>query len=142
MADIDLTGPVADALKEALLRERPVLVAAVDQDGNPQQSLRGSVYVYSKDQIAIWARKRDDGLAVDVTKHPNVSIFYFDPSTSPRMLQIKGRAHVEDSLSDEVYNGMLERERGRDPEKKGVAVIVDVDWATGAGEDGRWTQSR
>ena len=107
---IDLTvREVPETLSTALERERPVMVAVVDSDGMPQASFRGSTYVRSKDQLAMWARKQDDGLAVDVTAHQNIMFAYYDPkgeagpgaTGAPRMLLITGRAHVDPSADEE-----------------------------------------
>ncbi len=148
MADkIDLTG-IADAINSALLRERPVVVAAVDADGNPQVSFRGSTHVYSPDQIAIWARKRDEGLVTYIADNPSVSLLYYDPAqgpdpaVSPRRVLIKGRARVEPSANEAVYQGIPEPERQRDPDRRGVAIIIDVDSVAGFGGRGPIRQAR
>lgn len=133
---IDLTvRNIPETLSTALQRERPLTVAVVDSDGIPQVSFRGSTHVRSSDQLALWARKRDDGLAVDVAAHPNVMLAYYDPegaagpgaTGSPRMLLITGRAHVDESANEEVWAAIPQAERDRDKDKQGVAIIVDVD---------------
>ncbi|MEU6138818.1 pyridoxamine 5'-phosphate oxidase family protein [Streptomyces sp. NPDC047081] len=139
---IDLTGHIATSLNSAMERGRPAVVAVVAVDGTPSVSFRGSVHVHSRDQIAIWVRKRDEGLAVDVAENPAVSILYYDPEQGPdpsvgaRRIAIKGRAHVEPSLDDAVYAGIPRVEQERDAERRGVAVIVDVDSVIGFGGTG------
>jgi hypothetical protein len=145
---IDLTGPVADAFAVARRNDRPVIVGAVDGDGNPQVSFRGSTFVYSPDQLAIWVRKRDSGLASYIALNPNVTVLYYDPeqrpdpATCPRRVVIKGRARVEPSLNDDVYDRIVDLESERDPERKGIAVIIDVDSVAGFGGGGPIKQAR
>ena len=50
-----------------------------------------------------------------------------DPSICP----FAGRAHVEPSANDEVYSAIVEGERQQDPDRKGVAAVVDVDSVNG-----------
>lgn len=145
---LDLTG-LAPALDTALERERPIVVAATDADGNPQVSFRGSTTVYSPEQIAIWVRKAGDGLATYITQNPTVALLYYDPdqgpdpAVSPRRVAIRGRARVEPSLNDAVWEIIpeVERERAKD-RSKGVAVIVDVDSVDGFGGAGPIKQAR
>lgn len=139
---IDLTGHIAASLNSAMERERPAVVAVVAVDGTPSVSFRGSVHVHSRDQVAIWVRKQHEGLAADVTAHPAISILYYDPEQGPdravgaRRIVIKGRARVDASLDDVVYAAIPEVERERDADRRGVAVIVDVDSVVGFGGTG------
>jgi hypothetical protein len=139
---IDLTGHIAASLDTAMERERPAVVSVVALDGTPSVSFRGSVHVHSRDQVAIWVRKQDSGLAADVAQNPAVSILYYDPAQGPdpatgaRRIVIKGRARVDASLNDTVYAHIPEVERERDAERRGVAVIVDVDSVVGFGGTG------
>lgn len=139
---IDLTGHIAASLNSAMERGRPAVVSVVSVDGTPSVSFRGSIFVHSRDQVAIWVRKQHEGLAVDVAHNPAISILYYDPAQGPdpsvgaRRILIKGRARVDASLNDAVYAGIPEVERGRDAERRGVAVIVDVDSVVGFGGTG------
>jgi hypothetical protein len=49
------------------------------------------------------------------------------------VVTFRGKGRVVDSgaLRDQVYDTMPQRERDADAEKKGVAVIVDLDSVTG-----------
>jgi hypothetical protein len=143
MADkIDLTD-FAESINTAFARGRPLVIGYVDADDKPAMSFRGSTRVHSGDQLAVWARKRDEGLAADIGEHPAVQLLYFDPEGSAaRYLSILGRARLDDAASDAVYELIPEVEQGRDPEKAGVAVIVDVDSVFGFGVDGPVRQAR
>jgi hypothetical protein len=143
MADkIDLTG-FAESINGAFGRGRPVVIGYVDADDRPAMSFRGSARVHSDTQLAIWARKRDEGLVADIVERPAVQVLYFDPDgPGPRYLSILGRARIDEAGSEAVYALIPEVEQSRDPEKAGVAVVIDVDSVFGFGPDGQLQQSR
>ena len=51
-------------------------------------------------------------------------------------LSIRGQAHLDPGANDAVSAGMIDGERQQDPDRKGVAVIVDVESVHGFGADG------
>jgi Pyridoxamine 5'-phosphate oxidase len=125
---IELTDEMRTALANALTDKAPVVVSYVDADGQPHLSFRGTTQVYSKDQIAFWARKGDEGVAAMIGGNPRMAFLYRNAAT--RMgWQFLGRAHVDDGEEARraVYENSPEVERNADPERKGRAVIVDVD---------------
>jgi hypothetical protein len=143
MADpIDLTSNIAGVVDGAAARGRALAVAYVDADGSPAISFRGSTQVLSGDQLAIWARKADSGLAAAIAKNPNVALVFLDPEGDPAYLNIRGRAHVDPAANDKVYSSMIQGERDQDPDRNGVAVIIDVDSVAGGGSGGYFQQAR
>ena len=62
---VNLTGEIATAIDGAALRGHQLALAYVRDDGSPSVSFRGSTYVRSSTELAIWARKRDS-VVVDV----------------------------------------------------------------------------
>ena len=140
---VNLTGEIAAAIDGAALRGHPLAVAFVRDDGSPSVSFRGGTYVRSSHQLAIWVRKRDSGLATAIAERPRVSLVFFEmEGPGARYLAIEGRARVAPDLDQEVYDAIVEPERQQDPERQGVAVVVDVDSVTGAGENGSFQQTR
>ena len=140
---LNLTGEIATAIDGAALRGHPVAVAFVRDDGSPSVTFRGGTYVHSPTQLAIWVRKRDTGLAAAITERPRVSLVFFEmEGPGPRYLAIEGRARVAPELDQEVYDAIVEPERQQDPERQGVAVVVEVDSVTGAGQSGFFQQAR
>ena len=106
-------------------------------------SFRGSTYVRSATELAIWVRKRDSGLVTALADRPRVSLAFFEmEGPGARYLAIEGRARVAPELDQEVYDAIVEPERQQDPERQGVAVSIDVESATGAGENGFFQQTR
>jgi hypothetical protein len=101
MADrLDLTGEIASAVDGAALRGHTLALAYLGDDGYPSVSFRGSTHVHGPEQLAIWARKADDGLAKVIA------------------------------------------EQGQDPERKGVAVLIDVESVSGFGAEGPFLMER
>lgn len=139
---VNLTGEIAAAIDGAVLRGHPLAVSFVRDDGSPSVSFRGGTYVRSPNQLAIWVRKRDSGLAAAIVERPRVSLVFLEPEgPGARYLAIEGRGRVASELDDEVYGAIVDPERQQDPERKGVAVLIDVDSVTGAGANGFFQQA-
>jgi hypothetical protein len=140
---VNLTGDISAAIDGAVLRGHPLAVAFVRDDGSASVSFRGGAYVYSPTELAIWVRKRDSGLAAAITERPRVSLVFLEPEgPGARYLAIEGRARIAPELDQEVHDAIVEPERNQDPDRKGVAVLVEVDSVTGAGKDGFFQQAR
>lgn len=140
---VSLTGEIAAAIDGAVLRGHQLALAFVREDGSPSVSFRGSTYVRSATELAIWARKRDSGLAAAIRDRPRVSlVFYEMDGPGARYLAIEGRARVAGDLGDEVYGAIVEPERQQDTDRNGVAVIIDVDSVAGATANGFFRQTR
>jgi Pyridoxamine 5'-phosphate oxidase len=134
---VNLTGEIAAAIDGAALRGHTLALAYVRDDGSPSVSFRGSTRLHSPTQLAIWARKRDSGLVTALADRPRVSLVFFEmDGPGARYLAIEGRARVASELDQEVYEAIVEPERQQDPERHGVAVLIDVDSVAGAGENG------
>lgn len=141
---LDLTGVIATAIDTAAARGHPVTVGYIDDDNRPSLSIRGSAHVHSPEQLAVWARTRDSGLARAIEERPDVSVLYFasDDAVPKMLLSIHGRARLDPSASARVYAKMAESERARDPDAAGVAVIIDVDTVHGMRAEGPIVQAR
>lgn len=134
---LDLTGDIAEAIEGAALRGNTLVLGYVGDDGYAALSFRGSTQVHGPRQLALWSRKADEGMVKVIADRPQVSLLYYAPDgLGPKYLSIQGRARVDPSANDEVYAKMIEGEQGQDPDRKGVAVVVDVESAFGFGADG------
>ena len=87
---VALDGAIADAVNGALDNGTPIIAAYVDRDGQPQLSLRGTVQVYSGDQVALWIRNPEGGLVSVLPENARLTFFYRDPAART-FLQIQGR---------------------------------------------------
>ena len=140
---LDLTGDIAAAVDGAALRGAALALAYVRENGSPSVSFRGSTQVHSAGELALWARKRDSGLALAVAKEPRVSLVYYGPDgPGPMYLAIEGRARVAPEVNEQVWAAMIDGERQQDPERQGVAVVIEVDSVAGAGPQGSFQQTR
>ncbi len=129
---IELNEAIANAINHALEEGKPVVVAYVDEEGQPRLSFRGSTQVYSPNQLAIWVRNPEGGLQRALSKNPRMSLLY--RSTEPRMnFNFVGRGHLESSedVRKKVYESAPQAEQNADKERKGLALIIDLDRVTG-----------
>ncbi len=132
---ISFTDEMREAFATALTDSAPVIVAYADDDGQPHISFRGSAQVYSDDQLAIWVRNPEGGILAAVPHNPKVALQY--QNLAKRIgWQFHGRARIDDdpAVRTSVYDNSHEFERGLDPERKGKAIIVDVDRVFARGE--------
>ena len=120
---------IEDAVGTAFDEAQFITVAYTGDDGWPQVSRRGSTHVYGPGQIAIWVRKRDDGLAKAIERDSKVTLFYIDMAKRFQLLTFYGQAHVsnDQAVSDKVWENTPEREKAQDPEHKGIPLIIDVE---------------
>jgi hypothetical protein len=129
---IVLDEVVARRINNALADGKTVAVSYVDSEGRPHLSLRGSVQVFSPDQLAIWVRKPEGGLVEGVSKNPYLAFLYRNPDErTTYTFTGTGRIDEDEGVRRAVYDASPEPERIHDPELKGVAVVVDLDRAQG-----------
>jgi len=129
---------VKGLLNGALANGTPMVVAYVNENGQPSQSLRGSTQVYSENQLSIWVRAADSGITRAVAKNPNVSLLYRDSKVRTTLI-VQGRAHVDNdpAVRERVYSLIPEVEQNHDPGAvKGAAVIIDIDRIQGGSQRG------
>jgi hypothetical protein len=143
MADkIDLTGAIAEAIDGAATRGATSVLGHAGEDGYASMSFRGSTQVHGPTQLAFWSRKAESGIVGAIAANPKVSFLYYGGAEGPgpKYLSIRGTAHVAPDQNDAVYAAMIEGERNQDPDRAGVAVIVDVESVFGFGADGPFEQ--
>lgn len=124
----------------ALSEHTPMVLASVDAEGRPRLTFRGSLQTFSDDQVGFWARNPAGGTMDNIAANPHVSMMMRNPQTRV-MLQLIGRARrVEGADREQVYANAPEFEQRADVDKKGAAVIVDIDRVEGflgMGADGK-----
>jgi nitroreductase len=123
---IDLS-PYREDIDGASANRTPCVVATASARGEPNVSLRGSMMVLDEQHLAYWDRvhgRQEEHLA----QNPHLAILYRDP---PRRVSYRfyGQAtvHASGPLREEVMARVVQNELDRDPERKGVAVVVRVD---------------
>lgn len=132
---------IPDFLNQAILDAYPdkcCLVSTLLADGYCQVALRGSLHVYDQDTIAYW--DRGSGTIHETVKDGSkVTVFFRDPALrasgqlpaggTARFYGIAEVHEADGEIRDRVWNGMIEVERERDPEKAGRAVLVKLERA-------------
>ena len=136
-------GPVkldarrAAAIDGALDNGTPIIAAYVDRDGQAQLSFRGTTQVYGDDQLALWIRDPGGGMVRALAHNPRLTFWYRDPETRVfYQLQGVGRIETDPRARDVVFDHSPEREQVFDPDRNGVAIVVDIHRVTGRGPDG------
>jgi hypothetical protein len=127
LAPLIITPELAEIVTGALDSGNVVLVAAVSPDAKPLASFRGSVAVFGDQQLSFWARNGEGGTVEAIRQNPNVVLVYRS-STVP-VLQFSGRGRVvtDGEERERAYAISHAREQASDADKKGVAVIVELD---------------
>jgi hypothetical protein len=119
---------VRGIVNNALGAGYPIAVAYVDESGQPVLSPRGSTQVYSPTQLSIWVRNGEGGLASAVARNPKLALMYRDSRTRTTLI-FQGRGHVEtdEATRTRVFELSPEVEQNHDPQRKGAALVIDVE---------------
>ncbi|MCI0438396.1 MAG: pyridoxamine 5'-phosphate oxidase family protein [Chloroflexi bacterium] len=127
---ISITGEMRDLINNAINDRLTCSVGTASKDGRPQISLKGSVAVYDEETLSYWERSLRSALD-NVTENPQVVIFYRNPDKRINW-RFHGTATVYDGgeIREKVWEITPQAERDRDPDRKGVAVLVRIDSIT------------
>ena len=135
LTELKLSPALKETVNTALARGRMMSVAYVSPEGRPELSFRGSVQAYSDTQLAIWVRNPAGGiLAAVASGHPDIALLYGElGAESKAFVTFRGRARVDSSepVRRKVYEDSPEAERNLDRDRKGVALIIDLDSVDG-----------
>ncbi len=129
-----LTDAMKELLNGALGRGKPVAVSYVDENQQPHLSYRGTVQTFGEGQLALWARDPKDGIAAALAHNPSIVLLYGDfTSESRAFLSIRGKGHVvnDETVRKTVFENAHPLEQERDKDRKGVAIVVDLDSVSG-----------
>ncbi|MBB4633381.1 pyridoxamine 5'-phosphate oxidase family protein [Sphingosinicella soli] len=128
-----LTMPdtIQQLVNGALEDGNPLLLAVVERQGRPSLSYRGSAQVYDAGSIGLWVRNVGGETLAAITANPHVALMY--RSATIPMLQFKGRARITSDAAERtrIFELSPSRERDADPERRGVAVLIDLDSVEG-----------
>ena len=134
LTELKLSDEMKEAIDGAFGSGKPIAIAYVDDSGAPQLSYRGSTQAFSDTQIAIWVRNPQGRILPSIAKNPAVALIYGDFNPEDRRFMIlRGRARRDDSETarHRVYERAHEFERSQDAERKGAAVIIDLESVSG-----------
>jgi hypothetical protein len=132
---LKLSPELKETVNTALARGRMISVAYVSPEGRPELSFRGSVQAYSDTQLAIWVRDPTGGILKAVTGgHPHIALLYGElGAQSKAFVTFRGRGRIDssESVRRKVFDDSPEIERNMDKDRKGVALIIDLDSVDG-----------
>lgn len=128
---IVLTPEIREMVNGGLTSGNPLVLAVVTPDHKPSLSFRGSTQVYSDDQLGLWIRNTSGGTIEAIKRNPHVAMMYHSATTP--LLQFQGRARIvtDEAERRKVFENAPEREQKSDPERKGLALIIDLDSVAG-----------
>ena len=130
---IDFTDQMREFISSAFEDRLFCALGTASKDGVPNISLKGSVAIYDNETLSYWERAK--GSALDnVVENPNTVIFYRNPGERTNW-RFHGKATVHESgeVWDRVKSITPQGELDRDPDLKGVAVLIRVDAITDLG---------
>lgn len=140
---IALTDEMRKRLAAALMDNHPVTAAYIDTRGRPHISFYGSLHVHGDTQLALWCRNPEGELLKAIERRPEIAAQYGDIATRT-YYHFEGRAAVttDEAARKRIYDEMHELERRQDPDRKGVAVLIEVDQVKGHDHSGLVSMSR
>ena len=134
LTELSLSEDMQRAVNTAFETLKPIVVSYVDERGAPQLSFRGSTQAYSDTQLAIWVRNPEGRILESIEKNPAIALLYgsFEPTARAFMI-FRGRARVDgsDAVRRHVYEHAHAFERDKDKDRKGSALIIDLDSVEG-----------
>lgn len=123
---IDLTE-MADAVDNAMAEGNVCLVGTAGADGMPDIAFKGSVLVFDRDHLAFWERSAGLTLA-NLEANPQACVLYRSRERGVAW-RFYGHAtlHAEGELRDQIMARTVQAELDRDPDRRGVAVLIRTD---------------
>ena len=131
---MQLPEDVKDRVNNALSEGFPLALTAVSADCLPVVSFRGSTQTFGDDALAIWVRGTPSSTLDAIALNSHVAMTYTN-MPARKFFIFRGRARVTDDPADRdaIWEGQHPLEQGRDPERAGIAVVIDLDQVSGSG---------
>jgi hypothetical protein len=134
LTELKLSEDMKKAINGAFESMKPIVISYVDESGAPQLSFRGSTQAYGDQQLAIWVRNPEGRILEATRRNPAVALLYgsFEPTGRAFMI-FRGRARVDasEAARKRVYESAHPFERDKDKDRKGHALIIDLDSVEG-----------
>lgn len=123
---IDLTQ-YAEAIDNALTEGAFPVVTTQGEDGIPDVGFKGSLQVFDREHLAYWERTRGQHLA-NLRHSSGLAVLYFSRERG-KYLRLYGRAelHEDGPVRDQILARTPAAELERDPDRRGVGVLIRVD---------------
>jgi predicted pyridoxine 5'-phosphate oxidase superfamily flavin-nucleotide-binding protein len=123
---IDLTE-MGEAVNVALAEDTPCLIATASKDGVPDIGFKGSTMVFDKEHLAFWERSHGEHIG-NLRENPHIAVIYRSKQRGSHW-RFYGVAelHTDGELREQVKKRVVAEELSKDPEDKGIAVVIRVD---------------
>ena len=134
LTELKLSAEMKKAVDTAFESFKPIVVSYVDENGLPQLSYRGSTQAHSDTQLAIWVRNPEGRILESIAKNPAMALIYGTFAPTDRAFMIfRGRVRVDstDKVRNQIYERAHAFERGQDKDRKGIALVIDLDSVDG-----------
>ena len=130
---IKITPLMKQLLDTALADGTPCLVGTASNEGRPQISPKGSVAVFADDMLCYWERSHRTS-PKRIAQNPFVTVYYRNPARKENpyragCIRFHGKARLVTGgpERDKAWDLTNHEEQSKDPDKKGAAVIIDLD---------------
>ena len=131
---INMTPLMRDLLASALTDGVPCLVGTASKSGHPQISPKGSVAVFDERTLSFWERSFRSAAAA-ISQNSRVVVYYRNHARAAEIpyrsaaMRFHGSARIVDSgpERDRAWDLTVPLEQEKDPDRKGVAVLIEVD---------------
>jgi hypothetical protein len=133
LTELKLSEDMKKAINTAFERMKPLVISYIE-NGAPKLSYRGSTQAYSDTALAIWVRMPDGPILEGVKNNPAVALMYGDFRPDGRDFMVfRGKARLDktEAARKRVYESAHPYEQSQDKERKGNAVIIDLDSVEG-----------
>jgi hypothetical protein len=121
---LDLTQ-YADAVNNAFYNQTVCVIATSNGD-DVDVALKGSFMVWDQDDLAYWERGLNETLAA-IRVNPRVAVLVRPKGAPPLRFYGEARVVEDPAQREAIYNRVIPEEQARDPEKKGLGVLIRVD---------------
>ena len=130
---IKITPLMKQLLDTALADGTPCLIGTASNEGRPQISPKGSVAVFADDMLCYWERSHRTS-PKRIAQNPFVTVYYRNPARKENpyragCIRFHGKARIVTGGPEweKAWSLTNHEERSKDPEKKGAAVLIDLD---------------
>jgi predicted pyridoxine 5'-phosphate oxidase superfamily flavin-nucleotide-binding protein len=130
---IKITPVMKELLDKALADGTPCLIGTASKNGEPQISPKGSVAVFDDGKLSYWERSHRSSQQ-RLGENANVVVYYRNAARKENpyragCIRFHGKARLVTSgpERDQAWALTNHEEQSKDPDKKGAAVIIDLD---------------
>ena len=122
-----IPAAVRSVVNNALSNGTPMVLAYVNGDARPVQTIRGSVQVYSPTEVCAWLRHAEGDTVASIRANSNISFMDRDSRTRTTIsFEGTGRFTETDAERARVYELAPETEQMHVPDRSGIGLIMDV----------------